>query len=183
MTLTGKSTSQGPSAQGGNRRRPAKGGFAAGNVISKDKFDLTDLKYLTIYHASAQDRIGVVRAGIRSSIAKRIVDDLDMPAVLTYEALHLPISAINRKATTDTVLRPDESERILGLAKLVGQVEFMAQGMEDVEGFDAQVWTSRWLREPMPALGGATPLDYMGTMEGQALVSDTLARIQSGAYG
>ncbi|EJL37353.1 Protein of unknown function (DUF2384) [Caulobacter sp. AP07] len=106
-----------------------------------------------------------------------------MPVALTYKALHIPISMTNRKATADAVLRSDEGERMLGLAKLVGQVEAMAQGMEEVEGFDARAWTSRWLREPVPALGGATPLDYMDTMEGQALVSDTLARIQSGAYG
>lgn len=183
MTPTGKSPPPGSIAQGGKPSWPIKGGFVAGNVTSTDNFDLAELDYLAVYRASAQDRIGVVRAGIRSSLAKRIVDDLDMPVLLTYEALHLPLATMNRKVTTDALLRPDEGERILGLAKLVGQVEFMAQGVEDAEGFDARVWTSRWLREPMPAFGGATPLDYMGTMEGQALVSDTLARIQSGAYG
>ena len=34
----------------------------------------------------------------------------------------------------------------------------------------------------MPALGGARPIDLMDTMEGQALVSTTLAQLQSGAY-
>ncbi|WP_081497631.1 antitoxin Xre/MbcA/ParS toxin-binding domain-containing protein [Caulobacter sp. AP07] len=183
MTSTGKSTSKGPSAQGGRTRTPVKGGFVTGNSTSIDKFDLSDLNYLAIYHASAEDRLWIIRAGIKASLAKRIVDDLDMPVALTYKALHIPISMTNRKATADAVLRSDEGERMLGLAKLVGQVEAMAQGMEEVEGFDARAWTSRWLREPVPALGGATPLDYMDTMEGQALVSDTLARIQSGAYG
>ena len=41
---------------------------------------------------------------------------------------------------------------------------------------------SHWLNGPLPALGGARPIDLMDTMEGQALVSATLARIQSGAY-
>jgi uncharacterized protein (DUF2384 family) len=81
------------------------------------------------------------------------------------------------------VLPSEEGERIIGLAKLIGQVEFMVQGLGRAEGFDAPAWTSRWLREPLPALGGVAPLDYMGTMDGQALVSDTLARVQSGAYG
>jgi uncharacterized protein (DUF2384 family) len=34
----------------------------------------------------------------------------------------------------------------------------------------------------LPALGGVRPLDLMDTMEGQSLVAETLARIQSGAY-
>ena len=36
--------------------------------------------------------------------------------------------------------------------------------------------------DPVPALGGARPIDLMDTMEGQALVSTTLAQLQSGAY-
>ncbi len=147
------------------------------------KLNQGDMDYVLIYEASAQDRIDIVKGGITASVAKRIVADLDMPAALTYVALHVPVSTINRKAKTGAVLRSDEGERVLGLAKLVGQVESMVRGADGAEGFDARAWTSRWLREPLPALGGAAPLDYMDTMEGQTLVSDTLARIQSGAYG
>jgi putative toxin-antitoxin system antitoxin component (TIGR02293 family) len=164
-------------------RAPVEDGFSARYVTSIDKFDLTDLNYLAMYHASAQDRLRIIRAGIKASLAKQIVYDLDMPVALTCEALHIPTSTISRKSKTDAFLRSDEAERILGLMRLVGQMESMAQGMEDIEGFDARAWTSRWLREPVPALGGATPLDYMSTMEGQALVSDILARSESGAYG
>jgi hypothetical protein len=73
--------------------------------------------------------------------------------------------------------------QIPGLPSLVAQVEAMVQGVDGAEGFDALAWTSRWLREPLPAFGGVAPLSYMGTTEGQVLVSETLARIQSGAYG
>lgn len=183
MTSTRKSTSKGPSARGVRTRAPVEDGFSARSVTSIGRFNLTDLNYIAIYHASAQDRLRIIRGGIKASLAKQIVDDLDMPVALTCEALHIPTSTISRKSKTDAFLRSDESERILGVARLVGQMESMAQGMEEVEGFDARAWTSRWLREPVPALGGATPLDYMGTMEGQALVSDILARSQSGAYG
>ncbi|MEO9190059.1 MAG: MbcA/ParS/Xre antitoxin family protein [Acetobacteraceae bacterium] len=41
---------------------------------------------------------------------------------------------------------------------------------------------SHWLNDPLPALGGARPIDLMDTMEGQTLVSTTLAQLQSGAY-
>ncbi len=39
-----------------------------------------------------------------------------------------------------------------------------------------------WLTGPLPAFGGIRPTDLMDTMEGQALVSSALAKLQSGAY-
>lgn len=77
----------------------------------------------------------------------------------------------------------DNGERVPGLAKLIGQIETMPKEVVDTEGFDARTWTVRWLSEPLPALGCARPLDFMDTMGGRALVSDTVARAQSGAYG
>jgi uncharacterized protein (DUF2384 family) len=58
----------------------------------------------------------------------------------------------------------------------------MVEESGNPEGFDAQNWVSHWLREPVPALGGERPVDLLDTMEGQALVSETLARMQSGSY-
>jgi putative toxin-antitoxin system antitoxin component (TIGR02293 family) len=183
MKPTRKNVPKPATVRGGVTKARLQGALIDSGVIAINELDPAELDYIVIYESSAQDRIDIVKGGIKASVAKRIVADLDMPAALTYEALHVPISTINRKAKTGAVLRSDEGERVLGLAKLVGQVESMVQGMDGAEGFDARAWTSRWLREPLPALGGAAPLDYMDTMEGQALVSDTLARIQSGAYG
>ena len=71
---------------------------------------------------------------------------------------------------------------MLGLAKLVGQLEAMVEESGDPEGFDALGWLSDWLREPLPALGGNRPIGFLDTMEGQAVVSQALAQMQSGAY-
>ena len=73
-------------------------------------------------------------------------------------------------------------ERVVGLVKLVGQIEAMVEESGDPEGFDAPEWLSRWLREPLPALGGDRPINLLDTMEGQALVSRALAQMQSGAF-
>ncbi|WP_255347286.1 MbcA/ParS/Xre antitoxin family protein [Caulobacter sp. UNC358MFTsu5.1] len=43
-------------------------------------------------------------------------------------------------------------------------------------------WLGDWLRSPLPAFGGACPMDFLDTMEGQALISGTLERLESGAY-
>ena len=99
-----------------------------------------------------------------------------------FDALSLKTATVNRKAARDEVLSVEESERVVGLAKLVGQLEAMVEESGAGEDFDAPTWLSRWLREPLPALNGAKPIDFLDTMEGQALVSRALAQIQSGAY-
>jgi hypothetical protein len=72
--------------------------------------------------------------------------------------------------------------RDAAIAKLVTQVETMLLQAGVPFEFDTAAWITRWLEDPLPALGGARPIDYMNTPEGQALVSKTLALIPSGAY-
>lgn len=143
---------------------------------------LSAVNYINLYRATPLERIRLVKAGVTASQAKRIIGDLAMPAASAYRALHVSISTINRKAKTKGSLTQDESERFLGLAKLIGQVQAMVEESGDPNGFDARAWTAHWLSEPLPAFGGVRPVDLLDTMEGQALVSNTLARIQSGAY-
>lgn len=65
---------------------------------------------------------------------------------------------------------------------LVRQVQAMVEESGNPDCFDAAEWLARWLSEPVPALGGARPMDLMENAEGRALVSDTLARMQTGAF-
>lgn len=82
----------------------------------------------------------------------------------------------------ETVLSRDESERVLGIASLIGKVQTMVDESGEPTGFDAALWVAAWLARPLPALGGATPASYMDTFEGQKLVAELLSMSQSGAY-
>jgi putative toxin-antitoxin system antitoxin component (TIGR02293 family) len=115
--------------------------------------------------------------------AKRLLEALAVPQAAACKALGLSVATINKKAKSGQALAQDEGERVIGVAKLVGQLEAMVEESGDPEGFDPVAWISTWLNEPLPALGGTRPIDLLDTMEGQALVGDTLARVQSGAYG
>jgi uncharacterized protein (DUF2384 family) len=71
------------------------------------------------------------------------------------------------------------------MAKLIGQVETMLEESGDPElmkDFDAARWLTHWMEEPVPALGGASPSEYMDTIEGQEMISKLLATMQTGAY-
>jgi putative toxin-antitoxin system antitoxin component (TIGR02293 family) len=140
------------------------------------------LSYITVYRASPLERIDMIRRGIPASEAKRLFAELPIGQGAGFKALNLSTATVNKKAKQGAMLSPEESERIVGFAKLVGQLEAMIQDSGDPAAFDARAWMARWLAEPLPAFGGARPADLMDTMEGQGLVSAALAKIQSGAY-
>ena len=143
--------------------------------------------YSGAYQAPALERIEMIRNGIPAAEAKCIIETLGLSQGTALQALKLSPATVNKKAKQDHTLSPAESERVIGIARLVGQLETMIQksGIQesgDAEGFDAARWMSRWLQEPLPSLGGRRPLDLMDTMEGQGLVSAALSQVQSAAY-
>jgi putative toxin-antitoxin system antitoxin component (TIGR02293 family) len=140
------------------------------------------LSYLEVYRASPLERIHMIKHGLLATEVKRIISDLAIGQGTTLKALKLSIATVNKKAKRAHTLSPAESERVIGIVRLVGQLEAMMQESGDPDGFDAASWMSRWLQEPLPSLGGARPIDLMDTMEGQTLVSTALAQVQSGAY-
>lgn len=138
--------------------------------------------YLELYRAEPTERIRMVKEGISAWVAKRLAVDLSVEQQALFSALNISTATVNRKAARREALALNEGERVVGVAKLLGQLQAMLEESGDPKGFSARAWISVWLREPLPTLGGTRPLDLLDTMEGQALVSDALARIQSGAY-
>ena len=140
------------------------------------------VSYLDVFRAAPVDRIEMIKAGVRAVEAKRVFEALSITQGSAFAALKLSAATVNRKAARDQTLSSDESERVIGIARLIGQVESMVEESGTSDGFDAARWISRWLEQPVLALGGRRPLDLLDTMEGQALVADILARMQSAAY-
>ncbi len=68
------------------------------------------------------------------------------------------------------------------LSSLAAMVQRIVDEWGNPEGFDAVAWTSAWIQERVPALGGARPMDYLVTDEGRALIEALLLQEQSGAY-
>jgi len=133
-------------------------------------------------NVSSLERISWIKKGIPAVEAKRLFVDLPIGQGVAFKALNLPIATVNKKAKQGETLSREESERVVGFARLVGQLEAIIQESGDPTGFDARAWMARWLTEPLPAFGGVRPVDLIDTMEGQGLVSSALAMLQSGAY-
>ena len=135
-----------------------------------------------LYYATELERVMIIRQGVPASILVQIGRAMGISNELLFSTLALPRSTMVRKIQKNEALSAEQSERVVGLERLVGQVEAMVKQSGNPEGFDAGRWVGDWLQRPLPALGGKKPAEFMDTMEGQNLVARFLAQSLSGAY-
>lgn len=135
-----------------------------------------------VYRLDALRRISMVRAGVPAAVLSTLARAMSIPREKLYATLGLARATANRKLQAGQPLSPDESERVLGLLRLVGQVEAIVGDAGRAEPFSAAGWLAAWLDRPLAALGGRRPAELMDTGEGRELLSNLLARMQSGAY-
>jgi len=128
------------------------------------------------------EAVALVKRGVPARFLTRISRDMDRPVRYVVKTIGLPQSTASRKVGRDSTLNADESERVLGIAKLIGQVQTIVEQSGDAKGFDAGKWVAKWIETPQPALGGKRPDELMDTADGRRLVSELIARMQSGAY-
>lgn len=143
------------------------------------------LRYHDVFLSSPQSRIDRIRQGVPAEDFKVFVVQLGITQEKVCRMLDIAPATVNRKAALHQPLSREESEKVIGMAKLIGQVEAMLADSGDPEAmkdFDARKWVARWMDEPIPALGGHTPAEYMDTFEGQELISSLLKTMQTGAY-
>ena len=141
-----------------------------------------DLSFATIYRVEPIDRIKLIRDGIPARYINVISDSMGITKETLFKFLNLPKSTIDKKSITNQILPIEQGERLIGMAKLVGQVESIITESGNLDGFDAAKWVASWLEKPSPALGGEKPSAYLDTVSGQEMISDLLAKIQTGAY-
>jgi putative toxin-antitoxin system antitoxin component (TIGR02293 family) len=143
------------------------------------------LNFRELYQTTPVKRIDLIRNGVKAADFKRFASQLDISQEKVFLMLDIATATVNRRASRDESLSREDSEKVVGMAKLIGQVETMLEESGDPErmkDFDAARWLTHWMEEPIPALGGAAPAAYMDTIEGQEMISKLLATMQTGAY-
>jgi putative toxin-antitoxin system antitoxin component (TIGR02293 family) len=137
---------------------------------------------ITLYRASTVERVNIVKRGVPAAYLMVLTTCMAIPKEKLYRTIGLMRATVDRKARERKVLNQDESERVMGIARLVGQAQSLVQESGGPENFDGAKWLAAWLDRPLPALDGRRPSEFMDTAEGRSLVSDLLAQQQSGAY-
>jgi putative toxin-antitoxin system antitoxin component (TIGR02293 family) len=128
------------------------------------------------------EAIDLTKAGIPSRYLDDLAERMGVSLEWVRSALGISSSTADRKRKAGAPLNQEQSERVLGLQRLIQRAHDIVQQSGDPDGFEAAKWAAEWLSEPVFALGGRRPADYMDSSEGQMLVMDLLGRMQSGAY-
>lgn len=136
----------------------------------------------SLYAVDAIDRVELVKEGVPADLLVLIAEDMAIPRDKLLATVGVARATANRKLRGHQVLGQDEGERVLGIARLIGQADAIVRESGDPAGFDAAKWVAAWLDRPQAALGGRRPAELMDTADGRSIVSDLLARMQSGAY-
>lgn len=128
------------------------------------------------------DRIRLLRQGVPASWLRQTEEATDLRRSTLCALLGLKLSTINRKLNQKQRLSPDESERLMGLQRLIGEVEAVVRDCGESQGFAAGRWLANWLQRPNQALGGDTPAAFLDTAEGREQLGRLIGAQRSGAY-
>jgi len=132
--------------------------------------------------APLTDRIRLLRQGVPASWVRHTEEATALSRSTLCALLGLKLSTINRKLNHQLRLSPDESERLMGLQRLIGEVEAVVRDCGESEGFAAGRWLASWLQRPNQALGGASPANFLDTSEGREQLGRLIGAQRSGAY-
>ncbi len=138
--------------------------------------------YAALYDMPSIDRATLVKKGAPSNMVVLISKQMDMSKDRFVQITGLSRATVTRKIANKANLSVDESERLVGLAKLIGQVETIVQQSGNPDGFKPAKWFGEWIEQPAAALGGRKPEDLLDTSDGRDAVSKLLSQMQSGAY-
>lgn len=120
-----------------------------------------------------QGLVEAVREGLPASAFSRVVREAGLSQEEAMRSLRLPRASIFRKLAAKQRLAPEESQKLARLARVVLLAEHVLE--DAAKGRE-------WLRTPIPALGGAQPVDMLDTDEGARMVEEELLRIEYGFF-
>ena len=120
--------------------------------------------------ASPLQAISVIREGVPTDALLRVKEALGLTDAELARTVRIPKRTLTRRKREGT-LRPDESERVLRLLRLVRHAASVFGSTEDARA---------WMREPNVALGEETPLQFADTEPGARRVDHLLGQIEHG---
>jgi uncharacterized protein (DUF2384 family) len=135
-----------------------------------------------IHLADGWTRIAVVEHRVPVRLVRDLAALMDVPLDYLMRILGLAPTTPKMRAKPLKLLSVADSDRVVGMARLVGFAAVMAQAVGDTGDFDPARWIIRWLESPLPALGGRCAAEFMSTRSGQSLVDDMLQRTTGAAY-
>lgn len=110
--------------------------------------------------------------GLPTESFDRLRKELGVPASRLAAVIGVADRTLRRRREAGR-LKPDESERLLRLARLFERAREVLGTPERAQS---------WMKESLPVLGGRSPLDYADTEPGAREVERVLGRIAHGVF-
>ena len=120
--------------------------------------------------SDAAAMVAIVRQGVKSDIYGWLKQALAVSDSRLSAIIRVSQRTIKRRLR-DGRFHPDESERIMRVAKLTERARDVFGDLESAR---------EWLKSPQFALGGEIPLEYADTEPGAQVVEDVLGRLEHG---
>lgn len=155
---------------------------AAQNPRSGSRPAVGKLDFVALYRLTSAPQLSFAQRGLPPELRRSLARCLGMTQSRVLEVLGIHARSSGGRADPRRVMTETQALRLLGLARLVGQVEAMVIESGSPAGFDTGRWLSKWLVKPLPALGGRAPVELMSSADGQLRVAGLVARMQSGAF-
>ena len=102
------------------------------------------------------ERIELVKTGLPAAMLTDIADDMAISRDQLYATIGLVRATVNRKLRKQKLLSKDESERVMGIAQLIDQVDTIVHDSGDPERF-ADRDLANQLPAPVPRSVGEQP--------------------------
>src|SRR5690606_18572528 len=118
-------------AENGDEKVSAPVADRSRTFAREDPFD-----FVAAYRLEPYERLRIVKAGLPAEAVSGLARRMGMSTKRLVAILGLPVSRIRRSVSDGSRLRVDESSRVLGLARLIGQAQVIVEESGNPEGFD-----------------------------------------------
>lgn len=133
--------------------------------------------------ASATELFEVCEAGVPSTMVGVIAAAAGEPVARVAELVGVPPTTLRRKSESGERLPVAAGHRVMAWLRIVATLRnLLAQSgdAEALKGFDVENWAEKWIREPLPQLGGRSPAQMLRNPEGMRAVEQILERMRGG---
>lgn len=135
------------------------------------------------FHLSPLERADLVKRGMPARAVQEMSAAMGLPREQFMRVTGLARSTVERKIAARRTLSEAESEKLVGVSRLIGQVDAMVhESGEAPADFDAARWFAAWMAQPVPALGGRCPQELLDTADGREALATLLLQMKSGVY-
>jgi hypothetical protein len=136
--------------------------------------------FTVTYFLSRADTVALIKRGIYADDIRKMACYMGVTRKQIAIMLAVSAAVVATGAGRRQLLTPVHAHRLVGLGKLVGQLQAIVAHSGGSDNFDAMHWLAQWLFRPNAALGWTAPAAHMSTLKGQQQLSDLLALSESG---